>query len=220
MWLLASEWLSVMLILACGAIYSHAAIRIVDLQKHARQLQTQKRPTARENREQFRKQVRMEKQQLAECTIDKGTSTVEMIHRIISKITFGILECIPPIRYPSKLVRKVHDKTSSQVYTLIREINRDIGTISQQWQQQSQTPASRPISTTKKAPKQPEATDKLPDRSTENRVLHAVNFEQPQIHIEKINKGIHPNEENKYNNQPLWRSHAGNQLSECRRSGT
>lgn len=71
----------------------------------------------------------LEKQKMAEEVIDKGATIVETVHKTISEITFGILESTPGTGPPSKIVRKIHDRTAAGVYDSIRSINKGIGKI-------------------------------------------------------------------------------------------
>lgn len=86
------------------------------------------------NKKRYRRLLKREKQQLAETLVHTGTTTVEVVHKAISGLTFGILESIPATRHGSKVVRKVHDGTSTAVYGSIRLLNKAIGkTINQDW---------------------------------------------------------------------------------------
>ncbi len=71
----------------------------------------------------------LEKQKLAEEVVDKGSTIVENVHKTISNITFGILESTPVTGPPSRVVRKIHDRTAEGVYDSIRLVNKGIGKI-------------------------------------------------------------------------------------------
>lgn len=77
----------------------------------------------------FKHLALLEKQKMAERVIDKGSTIVETVHKNISKITFGILESTPATGPPSRIVRKIHDRTAAGVYDSIRFINKGIGEI-------------------------------------------------------------------------------------------
>ena len=70
-----------------------------------------------------------EKQKLAEELVDKGSTIVETVHKTISETTFGILESTPATGPPSRIVRRIHDRTAAGVYDSIRLINKGIGKI-------------------------------------------------------------------------------------------
>lgn len=74
------------------------------------------------------KQVELkEKLKLAEEVVDKGSSTVENVHKAISGITFDVLKNIPITKSTAKIVSDIHDTTSKGVYNTIRSINKQIG---------------------------------------------------------------------------------------------
>ena len=82
-----------------------------------------------ENKKQITfKQVELkEKLKLAEEVVDKGSSTVESVHKAISGITFDILKNIPITKSTAKIVSDIHDTTSGGVYNTIRGLNKQIG---------------------------------------------------------------------------------------------
>ena len=66
-------------------------------------------------------------QRFTEGAVDETTRTVEGIHRGIASVPFEVLDRIPATRDTSRIVREVHDLTSSTVYGGIRGINRLLG---------------------------------------------------------------------------------------------
>lgn len=80
-------------------------------------------------RRQIKRFIVAEKQQVAETAVEQGTNTVEFVHKSISGLTFGILDSIPATRHGSRIVKTVHDETSSTVYEKVRQLNRWAGQI-------------------------------------------------------------------------------------------
>lgn len=66
-------------------------------------------------------------QRATESTIEETTRTVEDIHHGIASVPFEVLDRIPATRDTSRIVREVHDLTSSTVYDSLRGINRLFG---------------------------------------------------------------------------------------------
>ena len=66
-------------------------------------------------------------QRLAEGAVEGTTRTVEDIHRGIASIPFEVLDGIPATRDTARIVREIHDLTSTTVYTSIRAVNRLVG---------------------------------------------------------------------------------------------
>lgn len=64
---------------------------------------------------------------LIEEAVHHGASAVERVHLGTSDRTFSILEAIPPIAAPTKLVHVVHDATVTSVYSAIRGVNAIVG---------------------------------------------------------------------------------------------
>jgi histone H3/H4 len=59
--------------------------------------------------------------------IDKGTTTVEDIHKSIVDLPLKILEESELLKEPAKEVRRVQDHTIGAVYDVIRRINEEVG---------------------------------------------------------------------------------------------
>ncbi|MGB1581542.1 MAG: hypothetical protein ACPHER_08540 [Nevskiales bacterium] len=66
-------------------------------------------------------------QQVSESLVDEGTALVRTIHKEIANIPFEILESIPSTRDTSRVVRGVHDVTSSSIYAGIATANKMLG---------------------------------------------------------------------------------------------
>lgn len=64
---------------------------------------------------------------LVEDAVKHGSRAIERVHLETSGRTFTILEAIPPIAAPSKIVHVVHDATVSGVYGAIRGVNQLVG---------------------------------------------------------------------------------------------
>jgi hypothetical protein len=59
--------------------------------------------------------------------IDKGTTTVEEIHKSIADLPLRILEGSELLKGPAKEVRRAQDRTIGAIYDLIRSINHRVG---------------------------------------------------------------------------------------------
>jgi hypothetical protein len=64
---------------------------------------------------------------LIEEAVHHGASAVERVHKETADRTFTLLEAIPPIAAPTKLVHVVHDATVTSVYAAIRGVNAIVG---------------------------------------------------------------------------------------------
>jgi hypothetical protein len=64
---------------------------------------------------------------LIEQAVDQGTSAVERVHRATAARPFAVLEAIPPVAFPARGVRVVHDAILDTVYGSIRQVNRVVG---------------------------------------------------------------------------------------------
>jgi hypothetical protein len=67
-----------------------------------------------------------------EDAVDKGTTTVEEIHKSIADLPLRLLEQSDLLRGGTKEVRRVQDRTIGAVYDLIRGINHRVGTLGSQ----------------------------------------------------------------------------------------
>jgi hypothetical protein len=61
--------------------------------------------------------------------IDKGATTVEDIHKAIADLPLNILEESELLKGPAKEARLVQDHTIGAIYDVIRQINRQVGTL-------------------------------------------------------------------------------------------
>ena len=61
--------------------------------------------------------------------IDRGATTVEEIHKSIADLPLKVLEERPRLKGPAKEVRRVQDRTIGAIYDLIREINHQVGNL-------------------------------------------------------------------------------------------
>lgn len=59
--------------------------------------------------------------------VEKGTTAVEDIHKETADRYFNVLEEVPLFQVPVKGVRLVHDAIASNVYDVIRLVNRGVG---------------------------------------------------------------------------------------------
>ena len=65
---------------------------------------------------------------LVQDEIDKGTTTVEEIHKAIADLPLKMLEEIDLLKEPAKQVRRVQDRTIGAIYELVRDINKKLWT--------------------------------------------------------------------------------------------
>jgi hypothetical protein len=66
---------------------------------------------------------------LVEEAVEHGSKAVEHVHKATAARTFVVLEAIPPIATPARLVHVVHDVSLTSVYGMIRVVNRLVGTM-------------------------------------------------------------------------------------------
>jgi hypothetical protein len=59
--------------------------------------------------------------------VEHGSSAVERVHLGTAKRTFDVLEAIPGIDAPAKVVHTIHDLSVRSVYSTIRIVNRVVG---------------------------------------------------------------------------------------------
>lgn len=59
--------------------------------------------------------------------VEHGSRAVERVQLETARRTFAILEQIPPIAVPTRVVHAVHDKSVGTVHTMIRGINAAVG---------------------------------------------------------------------------------------------
>jgi hypothetical protein len=59
--------------------------------------------------------------------VEHGSAAVERVHLATAARPFGILEKIPVVAEPARVVHTVHDATTKLVYVSIRAVNRVVG---------------------------------------------------------------------------------------------
>jgi hypothetical protein len=59
--------------------------------------------------------------------VEHGSKAVEVVHKATAARTFVVLEAIPPIAKPAKIVHVVHDAWLTGVYGIIRAVNGVVG---------------------------------------------------------------------------------------------
>ncbi|MET0593903.1 MAG: hypothetical protein ABW133_14470 [Polyangiaceae bacterium] len=59
--------------------------------------------------------------------VEHGSRAVERVQLETARRTFAILEQIPPIAAPTRVVHVVHDKSVGTVHAMIRGINAAVG---------------------------------------------------------------------------------------------
>jgi hypothetical protein len=64
---------------------------------------------------------------LVKDVVDHGSSAVQRVHMETAHRPFRILEQIPPLAPPTRVVRVIHDATVSTVYGMIRLVNAAVG---------------------------------------------------------------------------------------------
>jgi hypothetical protein len=64
---------------------------------------------------------------LVQDVVEHGSKAVEDVHKATAARTFTVLEAIPPIATPAKVVHVVHDAWVTGVYGVIRIVNRGVG---------------------------------------------------------------------------------------------
>ncbi len=64
---------------------------------------------------------------LVKEAVENGSIAVEKIQKETANRPFGVLEKIPPIAGPAKVVHTLHDVAVSTTHTAIRLVNRVLG---------------------------------------------------------------------------------------------
>ncbi len=59
--------------------------------------------------------------------IDQGSLYLETGHRVVSEVTFGLLQLFPATRGRAQTIRDTHNAISTGIYGAFREINKHIG---------------------------------------------------------------------------------------------
>lgn len=66
-------------------------------------------------------------QQIAEQAIGTGANLAREVHLGIASIPFSILENIPPTAPTARVVRKLHDTISRDIYDALGDLNESVG---------------------------------------------------------------------------------------------
>jgi hypothetical protein len=74
--------------------------------------------------------------------IEHGTSAVERIHMATARRPFQIIELIPPLAAPAKLVHGIHDVIVTNTYSQIRWVNSTVQKVVQAALKEDQEPPS------------------------------------------------------------------------------
>lgn len=64
---------------------------------------------------------------LVRDAVEHGSRAIEKVHLESARRPFAILESIPAIEAPTKIVHTVHDLTVASVYGTIRAVNHVVG---------------------------------------------------------------------------------------------
>ena len=64
---------------------------------------------------------------LVQDVVEHGSKAVEEVHKATAARTFFVLEAIPPIATPAKVIHVVHDASLTGIYGVIRAVNRVVG---------------------------------------------------------------------------------------------
>jgi hypothetical protein len=72
--------------------------------------------------------------------IEHGTTAVERIHMATARRPFQIIELIPPIAEPTKLVHGIHDAIVTNTYNQIRWVNSTVQKVVQAALKEDQEP--------------------------------------------------------------------------------
>jgi hypothetical protein len=64
---------------------------------------------------------------LVQDAVEHGSRAVERVHMQTARRPFAILEQIPPIAAPTRVVHVVHDVTVTTSYAAVRLVNRVVG---------------------------------------------------------------------------------------------
>ncbi len=69
---------------------------------------------------------------LVKDAVVHGASAVERVHLATAQRPFRVLEAIPGVEVPTRIVHVVHDATSATVYASIRTVARVAGAVADQ----------------------------------------------------------------------------------------
>jgi hypothetical protein len=117
------------LVLACIGI-SGAAILIARMARAERRLRSLRLSTletrTRRRAQQLNAILVAENAKLVAKGIDQGSILMQGGHRLISDVTFALLDLIPATRAHARVVRETHNLVSTGLYGAFREINRQV----------------------------------------------------------------------------------------------
>lgn len=68
-----------------------------------------------------------ENAQLVAKGIDQGSLIMQGSHKVISEVTFGLLQLFPVTREHAKIVRETHNMISEGLYGAFREVSKHVG---------------------------------------------------------------------------------------------
>lgn len=61
--------------------------------------------------------------------VEHGSTAIEKVHKATAARTFTVLEAIPVVATPSKVVHVVHDASVSMAYGSVRLVNKAVTTV-------------------------------------------------------------------------------------------
>lgn len=102
-----------------GLRQSERRLRAVRLQILGLRLQLQTR--------ELNKTLIAENAKLVARGIDQGSLFIEKGHRVVSEVTFGLLQLFPATRGRAQQIKETHNAISQGIYGAFREINRQVG---------------------------------------------------------------------------------------------
>ena len=68
---------------------------------------------------------------LVRDAVEHGSRSVEKIHLVTTGRTFALLELIPSVEKPARVVHSVHDAAISTMYGTIRVVNRAVSVVAE-----------------------------------------------------------------------------------------
>jgi hypothetical protein len=66
---------------------------------------------------------------LVQDSVDSVSRAVERVHKDTSKRWFDIVEAVPPVAAPVRVVRTIHDTSVTGIHEIIRLTNRVVGAV-------------------------------------------------------------------------------------------
>ncbi len=66
---------------------------------------------------------------LVQDSVDSVSRSVERVHKETSKRWFDVIEAVPPVAGPTRVVRSIHDASVTGVHEIIRMTNRVVGAV-------------------------------------------------------------------------------------------